>query len=309
MAPVPSLKAPESNAVLTVYYDGACPVCSREIALYRRQPGADACAWVDASSCDGIALGPDLDAPTALARMHVRRADGSLVGGARAFITLWQSMPRTRLLGRLAAIPPLPWLLEAGYRTFLAVRPLWRARSPSADSPVTPALRAELRSDHAGETGAVCIYRGILAVTRVEAVRAFALRHLGTEQSHLEQIETWLPPQQRSRLLPAWRLAGWLTGAIPALFGARAVFGTIESVETFVDRHYAQQLDLIDALPPDPTRAELRAVLLACQTDELAHRDEAAMLGGREPPSGLLKLWCAIVGSGSAAAVTLARRL
>ncbi len=303
------MKAAETNPVLTVYYDGACPVCSREIALYRRQPGAEACAWVDASSCEREALGPDLDASSALARMHVRRADGSLVGGANAFIAIWQSLPRTRLLGRVAAIPPIPWLLEGGYRLFLKLRPLWRASPPAVDSPVTPALRGELRSDHAGETGAVFIYRGILAVSRDDAVRAFAARHLATEQSHLDLMEAWLPAPERSRLLPAWRVAGWLTGAIPSLFGARAVFGTIEAVETFVDHHYAQQLDLIDALPPDPVRAELREVLRSCQGDELEHRDEAAALGGQGSRPALLKLWCAIVGSGSATAVKLARRI
>jgi len=174
---------------------------------------------------------------------------------------------------------------------------------------IPPALWRELRSDHAGEAGAVCIYRGILAVSRDPRVRAFAERHLATEQSHLRAIEDWLPPGRRSRLLPAWRVAGWLTGALPALFGARAVFGTIESVETFVDHHYAQQLDLIDALPHDTRRAELRALLASCQADEVHHRDEAADAGGGVPPSAPLRLWCAIVGTGSAQAVKLARRL
>lgn len=174
---------------------------------------------------------------------------------------------------------------------------------------ITPELWRELRSDHAGEAGAVCIYRGILAVSRDPRVRAFAERHLETERSHLEAIESWLPAARRSRLLPAWRVAGWLTGALPALFGARAVFGTIEAVETFVDHHYAQQLDLIDALPPEARRAELRALLASCQADEVHHRDEAAEFGGGELPSALLRVWCAIVGTGSAQAVKLARRI
>ena len=40
---------------------------------------------------------------------------------------------------------------------------------------------------------------------------------------------------------------GWLTGALPALFGRQAIFATIEAVETFVDQHYEQQVVRIDA--------------------------------------------------------------
>jgi ubiquinone biosynthesis monooxygenase Coq7 len=42
-------------------------------------------------------------------------------------------------------------------------------------------LIAELRSDQAGETGAVAIYDGILAVTRNSDLRAFAEHHRATE--------------------------------------------------------------------------------------------------------------------------------
>ena len=45
-------------------------------------------------------------------------------------------------------------------------------------------LMPELRTDHAGETGAVWIYRGVLAVSRDPALRAFAQRHLATERRH-----------------------------------------------------------------------------------------------------------------------------
>ncbi len=92
-----------------------------------------------------------------------------------------------------------------------------------------PDLIADLRSDHAGETGAIMIYRAILAVARDPELRAFASAHMETEARHLELLEELLPPRQRSRLLPIWRVAGFLTGFFPALFGPRAVFATIDA--------------------------------------------------------------------------------
>ena len=62
----------------TVYFDGACPLCSQEIAHYRRAAGADDITWVDAAVSDPASLGPGLTREAALARMHVRRADGSV---------------------------------------------------------------------------------------------------------------------------------------------------------------------------------------------------------------------------------------
>jgi predicted DCC family thiol-disulfide oxidoreductase YuxK len=111
---------------LTVYFDGGCPVCSREIRFYQRRPGVEAFAWVDVTQADAMALGPGLSREAALARMHVRRADGTLVAGAAAFAELWRGTRGLRWLGRLLAIPPLGVLAELGYRVFLRVRPLWR---------------------------------------------------------------------------------------------------------------------------------------------------------------------------------------
>ena len=166
-------------------------------------------------------------------------------------------------------------------------------------------LRQELRSDHAGEYGAVMIYRGILAISRDAQARQFAERHLVTEARHLKLMEEIVPPANRTRLLPLWHVMGWLTGALPALFGREAIFATIEAVETFVDHHYAQQ---IVRLGNAGEEGVLRETLLDCQADEVSHRDEAAELGGRHK-SPLLRLWCAIVGAGSATAVVAAKRI
>lgn len=111
----------------TVYFDGACPVCTREIALYRRQSGAEGLHWVDAAACDAGTLGSGLTRPQALARLHVRGSNGELVSGAAAFIALWAALPRTAWLARLLDHRPVVWLLERAYRGFLALRRLWRA--------------------------------------------------------------------------------------------------------------------------------------------------------------------------------------
>jgi 3-demethoxyubiquinol 3-hydroxylase len=301
------VSAPAVEPPLSVLYDGSCPLCRREIALYRGLRSEQALRFVDVSG--ESALPPGTTREQLLARFHVQRADGTLASGADAFLTLWAGLPGWRWLARAGRLPGMAWSMERGYRWFLRWRPALQRlarRLEDNGAPATPTRRvlADLRSDHAGETGAVAIYRGILFVARDSALRAFAQRHLHTEQQHLEQMQVWLPPSQRSRLLPAWRAAGWVTGALPALFGPAAVYATIAAVETFVDRHYAEQIAHLQATPGPPG---LLDTLTACQADECAHRDEAAALTSAR--GGLvLRAWCRLVGGGSATAVALARR-
>lgn len=120
------MKAPSNDPEATVYYDGACPVCAREIAVYQKAEGADRIAFVDANICAPASLGPDLSSEAALARIHVRLADGRLVSGAEAFAALWLSLPGWAWLGRIARAPIVLPVLEIGYRGFLKLRRLWR---------------------------------------------------------------------------------------------------------------------------------------------------------------------------------------
>lgn len=177
---------------------------------------------------------------------------------------------------------------------------------PTASQDLPPDLVADLRTDQAGEVGAVCIYLGVLRISRDPGLRAFATRHLDTERMHLQRINAWLPASERSRLLPLWRLAGWLTGALPALAGPRAVYATIEAVEQFVDQHYAEQ---IERLANQPRLSAVRQTLLECQQDEVHHRDEAAAALGARRHGLLLRAWCALVGAGSSSAVRVCRHV
>jgi len=184
------------------------------------------------------------------------------------------------------------------------VCPKEKESSPAVgDVPIPHDMRPALRSDHAGETGAVFIYRGILAFSRDKDTRAFAEDHLKTELDHLRLMQQLVPSHGRSRLLWLWRTSGFLTGALPALIGPTAVFRTVAAVETFVDQHYREQVDRLANLPDF---GELRELLEACRLDELSHRDDAASRLG--PPGPLGKMWQNVVKVGSSFGVAAAYR-
>ncbi len=114
---------PPDPPELTVYFDGSCPLCRAEIDHYAAQPGAAALCFRDVST-DEATIGADLTVPQAMARFHVRRADGTLLSGAEAFVGIWRVLPRWRWAARLAALPGAMMVLETGYRMFLPVRPV-----------------------------------------------------------------------------------------------------------------------------------------------------------------------------------------
>lgn len=127
MNALPTLNEPApsgtAESALSVYFDGACPICKREIAFYRRRRGADAIEWVDLRKSATEDVAPGLSCSVALARFHIRTPDGSLKSGAAAFAELWQALPAFRIAGKIAAWPPVAYLLEWGYRGLLKVRP------------------------------------------------------------------------------------------------------------------------------------------------------------------------------------------
>jgi len=107
------------GAQVTVWYDGGCPLCRREIALMRRLDRRGRIEFVDIDQ--GNADCP-LDRVQLLARFHAREGD-RIHDGAAAFAAMWRAIPWLRPFGMLARIPPFLWLLEAGYRIFLKLRP------------------------------------------------------------------------------------------------------------------------------------------------------------------------------------------
>ena len=106
----------------TIYFDGSCALCSVEIDHYASRVGGHKLGYVDVSRNDAR-LGVDLTSGTAMRRFHVRRSDGSLVSGARAFVEVWDTLPGWKWAARVAKIRGVLPVLEVGYRAFLPIRP------------------------------------------------------------------------------------------------------------------------------------------------------------------------------------------
>jgi predicted DCC family thiol-disulfide oxidoreductase YuxK len=104
---------------LTVWHDGNCPLCQREIALMRRLDHRGAIHFVDAAAPDAVC---PIDRGELLARFHARE-DGVLLSGAAAFAAMWRAIPLLRPLGIAARVPAILSLLEYSYRAFLRVPP------------------------------------------------------------------------------------------------------------------------------------------------------------------------------------------
>lgn len=110
---------------LTVLYDGACPLCRREIGVYRglKPLRSDAPVCFADVNDTALPLPPGTTREQLLARFHVRGHDGELLSGAQAFLALWAALPGWRWLARAGRLPGVAWVMERTYRLFLRWRP------------------------------------------------------------------------------------------------------------------------------------------------------------------------------------------
>lgn len=102
---------------VSMLYDGGCPLCSREVAHYRRLDKAGNVRWADISANQDILSKYGISYPAAMKHLHVIEND-KIVVGAPAFAIVWTQLPYYRHLARIARLPGVMRILDAGYRIF-----------------------------------------------------------------------------------------------------------------------------------------------------------------------------------------------
>jgi predicted DCC family thiol-disulfide oxidoreductase YuxK len=116
----PTATAFSDERRLTVWFDGACPLCTREVAFFRWLDRQGAVHFEDISQSGSHC---PLGRAQMLARFHAQEKGKPIVSGAAAFAAMWRAIPILRPFGELARIPSLLWVLERVYMGFLKVRP------------------------------------------------------------------------------------------------------------------------------------------------------------------------------------------
>ncbi|NOZ43409.1 MAG: demethoxyubiquinone hydroxylase family protein [Alphaproteobacteria bacterium] len=162
-----------------------------------------------------------------------------------------------------------------------------------------------LRVDHAGEYGAVHIYRGQLAVLGPAHPLSSHIKQMKQqEEVHLKRFSDLIRERgtRPSLLSPLWHVAGFALGAGTAMLGARAAMLCTEAVETVIDDHYARQINELG-----PEEQSLAAEIEEFRQQEVDHRNIAVELGAKEATGyGPLS---AIIRFGCQGAIKLAERL
>jgi predicted DCC family thiol-disulfide oxidoreductase YuxK len=107
------------NEKIKIFFDGQCPLCSREIAFYKRQKGAELLEWIDIYNSSLSDYPDGLTPAKALKRFHVLGSDGKLESGGKGFVLLWLALPKFSFFGKAFNNSYMGWILECAYKTFV----------------------------------------------------------------------------------------------------------------------------------------------------------------------------------------------
>jgi len=166
-----------------------------------------------------------------------------------------------------------------------------------------------LRVDHAGEYGAVAIYRGQLAVFERQHGKEKIVGQLremhDEEQDHLDAFDRMLAAGhvRPTVMSPLWNAAGYALGVGTALLGEKAAHACTEAVETVIEEHYGDQVVELN----EAGETELAARMAKFQEEEIAHKDLAAAEGAAQAPA--YPLLSAVIRTGCRLAIRISEKI
>ena len=108
--------------MLTVYYDGKCGLCRREIEYYKRVAPPGEFLWQDIANDPTSLADLDVSQADALRRLHARDAAGTVYVGVAAFIAIWQGLNYWKYLALIFKLPLLKAIASVVYDRFADYR-------------------------------------------------------------------------------------------------------------------------------------------------------------------------------------------
>jgi predicted DCC family thiol-disulfide oxidoreductase YuxK len=100
-----------------VFYDGDCPLCSREVRMLRRLDRRGRIRFTDIAAPGFDAAATGLDWAKLMSEIHGRLPGGEIIVGVEVFRRLYAAVG-FRALVRISRWPIIAPLLDAAYRLF-----------------------------------------------------------------------------------------------------------------------------------------------------------------------------------------------
>lgn len=107
--------------MLTLFYDGLCPLCRREIAVLSRYNQPKVLHLVDIHSDEFATHYPHINKEAADRLLHAEQNDGSLLIGLDANLAVWRAVNKHRWL-QLLKLPIIHFFANVAYRLFAKYR-------------------------------------------------------------------------------------------------------------------------------------------------------------------------------------------
>jgi predicted DCC family thiol-disulfide oxidoreductase YuxK len=108
--------------MITVFYDGKCGLCSKEINHYRKIAPNGIFDWQDITEFADDLRKEDVSLSEGLKLLHAKDNSGQMHIGVDAFILIWKQLKRWSVLAVLVGLPVIRQIADMAYRTFASWR-------------------------------------------------------------------------------------------------------------------------------------------------------------------------------------------
>lgn len=104
--------------MISVFFDGKCNLCSKEINYYQRIAPKNTFNWVDITKTPGELDKFEIKLSDGLRLMHVADSNGNIFTGVDAFIIMWKQIKYWKILGLFVSLPIVKQIANLLYQYF-----------------------------------------------------------------------------------------------------------------------------------------------------------------------------------------------
>jgi len=142
-------------------------------------------------------------------------------------------------------------------------------------------IASMIRVNHAGELGAVVIYKGQQAALKNSNLYDKLVEMEIHEREHFDYFDNQISERniRPSFLYNIWKKMGFMLGYVSGKLSEKSAMTCTMAIENNIERHYAEQIETLSNINIDQ---ELLDNIIQFREDELEHRDIAVECDAKE---------------------------